>query len=76
MLLTTASLNLDPEVREAITNYMRKALGDIKSGEFAKKWKDDMDAGYPLYNKLKEYRDNNELAIVEKWVRKTLRKKG
>jgi len=68
-----ASLNLDFEVREAITNYMKKALENIKSGEFAKKWKEDMDAGYPMYNKLKEFRENNELAVAEKLVRKGLR---
>ena len=68
-----ASMNLDFEVRETITNYMKKALENIKSGEFAKKWKEDMDAGYPLYNRLKEYRENNELAIVERQVRKGLR---
>jgi len=68
-----ASMNLNFEVREAITNYMKKALENIKSGEFAKKWKEDMDAGYPLYDRLKEFRENNELAIAERRVRKGLR---
>lgn len=70
-----ASMNLDFEVREVITNYMKKALENIKSGEFAKKWREDMDAGYPLFNRLKEFREKNELAIVEKQVRKGLRMK-
>jgi len=70
-----ASMNLDFEVRETITNYMKKALENIKSGEFAKKWKEDMDAGYPLYDRLKEFRENNELAIAERQVRKGLRMK-
>jgi len=70
-----ASMNLDFEVRETITNYMKKTLENIKSGEFAKKWKEDMDAGYPLYDRLKEFRENNELAIAERQVRKGLRMK-
>lgn len=68
-----ASLNLDFEVREAITNYMKKTLEKIKSGKFARKWKEDMNAGYPLYNRLRKVREDNELAVVERRVRKGLR---
>jgi len=67
-----ASTNVDLEVRDAVEDYMRKALENIRSGEFAKKWKEDMEAGYPLYNRLKEIREDNELAIVEKELRKEL----
>jgi len=67
-----ASMNLDAGVRTAVYNYMTKALEKIRSGEFAKKWKEDMEAGYPLYEELNEARKNNEIAVVEKKVRKEL----
>jgi ketol-acid reductoisomerase len=55
-------------INEDIAQTMRQNLDEIRSGAFAREWEAERKAGLPVFNQIKEFRD--QLPIAE-WERAT-----
>jgi len=55
-------------VNPQISQTMQEILDEIRSGAFAKEWESEQDAGFPVFNQIRELR--NRHPIVD-WERKT-----
>ena len=64
--LTVGPKVVDDHVKE----NMKKALADIQSGEFAKKWLAECEAGKPNFNSLYEADKNHPIEVVGRELRK------
>lgn len=51
-----------------ISQTMREVLGEIRSGAFAREWTAEQKAGLPLFNQIRELRNQHPIA---QWERKT-----
>ncbi|MBU1061279.1 MAG: ketol-acid reductoisomerase [Candidatus Omnitrophica bacterium] len=48
---------------------MRKILGEVQSGKFAKEWIEENEKGRPVFNKLSKEDDNHPVEVVGKKLR-------
>jgi ketol-acid reductoisomerase len=62
----------NPELKEV----MKKTLKGVESGEFAKKWMGDYEAGLPLLKKLRKRGKTHRIEGTGKNIRKLFRKGG
>ncbi len=64
-------LTVGPKViDDSVKENMKKALADIQSGEFAKKWLAECEAGKPNFTKLYEADKNHSIEVVGRELRK------
>jgi len=57
---------------EALRSRMRQALDHIRSGAFAREWKEEEHAAYPVFNKLREEVWSHPINEADQAVRKLL----
>lgn len=57
---------------EETRKLYKKILSDITSGRFAREWKKERDAGYPVFNRLYKRNYSHPINEAEKRVRETM----
>jgi ketol-acid reductoisomerase len=59
-------------IKDEVKEIMKKHLGEIQSGAFAKEWDEEEAKGYPIFKKLQEESLNHPINDVEEKVRKLI----
>ena len=60
-------------INEQIAQTMRQNLEEIRSGAFAREWEAEQKAGLPVFNQIKELRDQHPIAQWEQATRQAFR---
>jgi ketol-acid reductoisomerase len=60
-------------INEQIARTMRQNLEEIRSGAFAREWEAEQKAGLPVFNQIKELRDQHPIAQWEQATRQAFR---
>jgi ketol-acid reductoisomerase len=60
-------------INEQIARTMRQNLEEIRSGAFAREWEAERAAGLPVFNQIKELRDQHPIAQWERATRQAFR---
>ena len=60
-------------INEDIARTMRENLEEIRSGAFAREWEAERQAGLPVFNQIRELRDQHPSAEWERATRRAFR---
>ncbi len=60
-------------INEQTARTMRQNLEEIRSGAFAQEWESEQKAGLPVFNQIKELRDQHPIAQWERATRQAFR---
>jgi ketol-acid reductoisomerase len=64
--MTRAARYMNPQIAQT----MRDVLEEIRSGAFAREWESEQKAGLPLFNQIKELRNQHPIAEWDRATRK------